>query len=382
MEEELSFDNILSEGEIESLFLEETQDPQPDNDTGEKGGEKPTKETNETTEVDVDTLFTSEPESVGSGKDNKEQEETPSDKGDTSPNFYSSIAKALSEEGIFPDLDETKLSEIKSPNDFRNLIEEQIKSNLDERQKRIDEALSLNIEPSEIRRYEETIHYLNNLKEEDLLDEGEKGEKLRKNLIYQDFRNNGYDHERALREVNKSFNGGTDIEDAKEALKSNKVHFKKSYDALIEDARKEREEEVKERKEQAEKLKNSIFNDKNVFGDIVLDKNTRQRVYDSIAKPVFKDPETGELFTAIQKYESENRTDFLKYVGFFYTMTDGFKNLDNLIKDKVRKEKKKGLIELEHTLNNTARTPGGSLNFAGGGNDSDSYLGKGWDLDV
>lgn len=381
MAEELSFDNILSEGEIESLFLEETQDPQPDNDTGEKGGEKP-KETDETTEVDVDTLFTDGPESVGSGKDNKEQEGTPSDKGSTSPNFYSSIAKALSEEGVFPDLDETKLSEIKSPDDFRNLVEEQIKSNLDERQKRIDEALALNIEPSEIKRYEDTINYLNSLKEEDILDEGEKGEKLRKNLIYQDFRNNGYDHERALREVNKSFNGGTDVEDAKEALKSNRVHFKKSYDALIEDARKEREEEVKERKEQAEKLKSSIFNDKNVFGDIVLDKNTRQRVYDSIAKPVFKDPETGELLTAIQKYESENRTDFLKYVGFFYTMTDGFKNLDNLVKDKVRKEKKKGLIELEHTLNNTARTPGGSLNFAGGVNDSDSYLGKGWDLDV
>ena len=78
MAEELSFDNILSEGEIESLFLEETQDPQPDNDTGEKGGEKSTKETDETTEVDVDTLFTDEPESVGSGKDDdkKEKEDT------------------------------------------------------------------------------------------------------------------------------------------------------------------------------------------------------------------------------------------------------------------------------------------------------------------
>lgn len=382
MAEELSIDNILTEGEIEDLFLEETEPPQPDNDdTGDKGGEKP-KEKDETTEVNVDTLFTDEPESVGSGDDKKEQEGTPSDKGGTSPNFYSSIAKALSEEGVFPDLDETKLSEIKSPDDFKNLVEEQIKSNLDERQKRIDEALSLDIEPSEIKRHEDTINYLNNLKEEDLLDEGEKGERLRKNLIYQDFRNNGYDHERALREVTKSFNGGTDVEDAKEALKSNKAFFKKSYDTLIEDARKEKEEEIKERKEQAEKLKNSIFNDKNVFGDIALDKNTRQRVYDSIAKPVFKDPETGELLTAIQKYESENRTDFLKYVGFFYTMTDGFKNLDNLVKDKVRKEKKKGLSELEHTLNNTARTPGGSLNFASGVNDSDSYLGKGWDLDV
>lgn len=381
MEEELSLDNILTKGEIDNLFLEEAEDPQPE-DTDGKGGKQP-KENNETTEVNVDTLFTDdEPESVGSGdNDNKGKEGTPSE-GGTSPNFYSSIAKALSEEGVFPDLDDNKLSEIKGAEEFRNLIEQQIQSGLDERQKRVDEALRLEIEPSEIKRHEDTINYLNNLKEEDLLDEGEKGERLRKNLIYQDFRNNGYDHERALREVNKSFNGGTDVEDAKEALKSNRTFFKKSYDSLIEEARKEREAEAKERQEQAEKLKNSIFNDKNVFGDITLDKSTRQRVYDSISKPVFKDPETGELLTAIQKYESENRTDFLKYVGFFYTMTDGFKNLDNLVKDKVRKEKKKGLTELEHTLNNTARTPGGSLNFASGVNDSDSYLGKGWDLDV
>ena len=42
--------------------------------------------------------------------------------------------------------------------------------------------------------------------------------------------------------------------------------------------------------------------------------------------------------TAIQKYERENSTDFLKYVGFLFTMTDGFKNLDGLVKSKVRKE--------------------------------------------
>lgn len=382
MAEVLSFDNILTEGEINNLFTEEIEDSQPE--TGDKGEKAPEDKeiNNETTEVNVDELFTDEPESVGSEDSNKEKEEPSSDKDKASPDFYSSLAKALSEEGVFPDLDADKFSEITGPESFRNLIEEQIKSGLEERQKRIDEALNLNIEPSEIKRYETTINYLNNLKEEDLIDEGDNGEKLRKNLIYQDFINNGYSHERALREVTKSFNGGTDIEDAKEALKSNKTYFKKSYDALIEDARKEREEEAKEREEQAEKLKNSIFNDKKVFGDINLDKTTRQRVFDSISKPIFKDPETGELLTAVQKYESENRTDFLKYVGFFYTMTDGFKNLDNLVKDKVRKEKNKGLIELENTLNNTARTPGGSLNFASGVNDSNSYLGKGWNLDI
>ena len=148
-------------------------------------------------------------------------------------------------------------------------------------------------------------------------------------------------------------------------------------------SKEEAEQEEKERKKQAEKLKLSILNDKDVFGDLSIDKSTRQKIYDNIAKPVYKDPETGEYFTAIQKYEMENRTDFLKNIGLLFTLTDGFKNLDGLVKGKVKKEVKKGLRELEHTLNNTARTSDGNLKFVSGvDEDPESFIGKGWNLDV
>lgn len=388
MEEELSLDNILGAEEIENLFVEddETQDTPPANGEPPKKEEEPSKDKEETTEVvDVDNLFTDTPESVGSGKENTEEKEDTTPKGDgTSPkNFYSSIAKALKEEGIFPDLDDDGLSKVKDPEDFRDLIDQQIKAGLDERQKRIDEALNAGVEPTEIRKYENTINFLDSIKEENISDEGDKGEKLRKDLIYQDFINRGYSKERATREVQKSFNAGTDIDDAKEALKSNIDFFRDKYDELVNDAKSEAEEEEKERKEQAEKLKSSILNDKNVFGDLSVDKSTRQKIYDNIAKPVYKDPETGEYFTAIQKYEMENRTDFLKNIGLLFTLTDGFKNLDGLVKGKVKKEVKKGLRELEHTLNNTARTSDGNLKFVSGvDEDPESFIGKGWNLDV
>ena len=388
MEEELSLDNILGAEEIENLFVEddETQDTPPANGEPPKKEEEPSKDKEETTEVvDVDNLFTDTPESVGSGKENTEEKEDTTPKGDgTSPkNFYSSIAKALKEEGIFPDLDDDGLSKVKDPEDFRDLIDQQIKAGLDERQKRIDEALNAGVEPTEIRKYENTINFLDSIKEENISDEGDNGEKLRKDLIYQDFINRGYSKERATREVQKSFNAGTDIDDAKEALKSNIDYFRDKYDELVNDARSEAEEEEKERKEQAEKLKSSILNDKDVFGDLSVDKSTRQRIYDNIAKPVYKDPETGEYFTAIQKYEMENRTDFLKNIGLLFTLTDGFKNLDGLVKGKVKKEVKKGLRELEHTLNNTARTSDGNLKFVSGvDEDPESFIGKGWNLDV
>ena len=388
MEEELSLDNILGAEEIENLFVEdgETQDTPPANGEPPKKEEEPSKDKEETTEVvDVDNLFTDTPESVGSGKENTEEKEDTTPKGNgTSPkNFYSSIAKALKEEGIFPDLDDEGLSKVKDPEDFRDLIDQQIKAGLDERQKRIDEALNAGVEPTEIRKYENTINFLDSIKEENISDEGDKGEKLRKDLIYQDFINRGYSKERATREVQKSFNAGTDIDDAKEALKSNIDFFRDKYDELVNDAKSEAEQEERERKEQAEKLKSSILNDKDVFGDLSVDKSTRQKIYDNIAKPVYKDPETGEYFTAIQKYEMENRTDFLKNIGLLFTLTDGFKNLDGLVKGKVKKEVKKGLRELEHTLNNTARTSDGNLKFVSGvDEDPESFIGKGWNLDV
>lgn len=393
MEEELILDNILGAEEIENLFVDdEVQDTSPEDEVTpdqEDGKEdKKNKEKDEeTTEViDVDNLFTDEPESVGSGKDNtKGKEDTSSREDSTSPQktIYSSIAKALKEEGIFPDLDDEVLSKVKEPEDFRDLVEQQIKAGLEERQKRIDDALNYGIEPTEIKRYENTLNFLDSVKEENITDESDKGEELRKNLIFQDFINRGYSRERATREVQKSFNAGTDIEDAKEALKSNTEYFKGKYDDLIEDAKLEAQKEEENRKEQASKLKESILNEKNILGDLSIDKPTRQKIYDNISKPIYKDPETGEYYTAIQKYEKDNRVDFLKYLGLIFTLTDGFKSLDGLVKGKVKKEVKNGLRDLEHAINNTARNSDGNLKFVSGvDEDPESFIGKGWKIDV
>lgn len=378
MEEELSLDNILETEEIENLFSEE--EIQETTDSESSGEDKETTET-----VDVNNLFTNESESVGSEEDNtrdKEDTDSSKDKG-ASPtnNFYSSIAKALREEGIFQNLDDEV--NISSAEDFAKAMRDEITAQFDERQKRIDEALNAGVEPLEIKRYENTLGYLNSLQDSHLSDESEKGEKLREQLIYQDFINRGYSKERALREVKKSFNSGTDIEDAKEALISNKEFFQNEYDSLIQEAQEEEKREIQRRKEQAEQLKKSILEDDKVFGEIQVDKATRKKVFDVISKPIYKDPDTGELFTAIQKYEMDNRTEFLKNLGLIFTLTDGFKNLDNLVKNKVRKEVKKGLKELEHTLNNTARTSDGNLKFMSGiEEDPESYIGKGWEIDI
>lgn len=380
--EELDLSNILSPEEMDNLFDEEgseTQETPPD----PKEDDKKNKETTEV-QVDAEDLF--ESESVGSGKEDKQgKEDTTPDRSGTSPktNFYSSIASALKEDGIFQNLDDDKAKEIKDAESFAQAIRDEVSAQFDERQKRIDEALNAGIEPSEVQKYERTLNYLDSIKDENISDESEQGEQLRRQLIYNDFINRGYSKERAQREVKKSFDAGTDIEDAKESLKSNKEFFKNSYDSIVEEAKKAEEEEIQERKKDAETLKKNILEEEKVFGELQIDKATRQKVFDNISKPVYKDPETGELFTALQKYEMDNRLDFLKNVGLIYTLTDGFKNLDGLIKGKVKKEVRKGLRELETTINNTARTTDGNLKFATGvDEDPESYVGKGWHLDV
>ena len=379
--EGLGMQNILSESEIETLFSEDVntekeQETSPDNK----------EENNSTTEeLNIESLFEEAPESVGSDEHQEGEDTTSTKETGSSPtnnNFYSSIAKALKEEGVLPDLDDDTAGNIKEPEDLARAIEEQIQARFDEKQRRIDEALNGGVEANTIRQYESTIAYLDSITEDNLTEESDQGENLRRQIIGQDLLNRGYSKEDAQDELNDIFESGNDIKRAKRALAANKDFFKKSYQKIVDDAKEEKENEDRERRKQAETLKKSILEDKQVFGELQLDKTTRQKVFDNISKPVYKDKETGELYTALQKYEMDNKVDFLKNVGLIFTLTDGFKNLDGLVKNKVKKEVKKGLRELEHTLNNTSRNSDGSYKFVSGvSDDSEASPGK-WDLDV
>lgn len=382
--EGLDMSNILSPDEVDNLFTddgsEETQVIPPEKQEEDKDN----KTTTEIPEIDPESLF-DESESVGSEKvDTKGKESTSSKETGASPktNFYSSIASALKEEGILSDLDDETLSKIESPEDFAEAMEAQLKAQFDERQKRIDEALQVGIEPDEVRKYEGTISYLNTITEDAIIDESAEGEKLRKQLIFQDFLNRGFSKERAQRETQKSISSGSDIEDAKEALASNKEYFKQEYDNIIAEAREAEEAEKARLKKEAADLKKAILEDKEVFEGLELDKTTREKVYNSISKPVYRDPETGEYLTAVQKYERDNKPDFLKKLGVLFTLTDGFTNLDKLVKPTAKKQVRKSLRELEHTINTTRRNADGSLNFMSGVSDDPESKVSDYDIDV
>lgn len=395
--EALSFDNILGEQEIETLFTDPEDNEVPEEPTKNEEEEevetpdsdpKKQKEKDNTTEdVDPENLFEDKaPESVGSGKDNEGKEGTApdNDADGTSPNnFYSSIANACAVDGIFPNLDDETIKKAVDAESFSNLIEAEINARFDEKQKRISQALENGVEPTDIKKYESTLNYINTITDAAIAEESEKGEQLRYNLIYQDFINKGMTPDKAKKFADRTVDAGTDVEDAKEALLSNKEFFTGAYNKMLQDAQQKADEEKAEGEKNAKELEKSLMKDKQLFGDMEISNDIRKKAFDSVSKPVYKDPETGDYMTAIQKYESEHRADFLKYTGLIFAMTNGFKDFDSFAKGKVKKEVKKGLRELEQTLNNTRRNNDGSLRMVTNQKDDpNSFISKGMKLDL
>lgn len=380
MEEELTLDNIITDSDDISGFLDlddlEGLGPSEEGEEKEESNNTQTKreKSEETTEEEDETLS----EEVGS-EDGEEELEP---KGKTSQqNFYSSIATALKGEGILPDLSDENIEKITDAEALAKSIQDHIESKLDETQKRINKALNDGVEPNTIKNYENTLKYLDSISDEVLSDESEQGVELRKRLIISDWINKGMKQERAIKLAEQSISNGTDLDDAKEALEGNKSFYQDNYNKILKDAENQRIQAQKDREQQAANLKKSILEDDKVFGDFEVDKATRQKVFDLISKPVHKDSETGALSTELQYYQSQNPTDFLKYVGLAYTLTNGFKNIGNLLQNKVKKEVKKGFKTLEGKIATTSRDGDGNLNFFGGG-DSNSYDGLNFDFDV
>ena len=357
--ENFGFDvnDILSPEEAEKFF-EEQENPEETQET----------ETEEANEKDkpAEELENPVPEKVG------EEEETgkhaaDSDGGGSSPNLYSSIASALKKDGIFPDFTDEELAAVKTPDDFAELFEKAVSSRYDERMKRIDEALNNGVAPDAVKMHEQTIQYLDSVTDEAINAEGEEGESLRRQLIYNDLVNRGYSQERAQRELEKSFKSGSDIDDAKEALAALKKYYNDSYDNLRKQAKASADAARESQKKQADDLKKMILEDEVKLGDMKLDKKTCGRVFDAISKPVYKDKESGRLMTAIQQFQKEKPLEFLKQIGLWFVLTDGGKNLDGFVKPQVAAKKNESIRELSRKINASSFNADGSLNYLSGG---------------
>lgn len=381
-------DNLFDSGNIfngESPFenIAETPDGQKPG-TGDKKDNNPTEEIQFNPETDLfgddDREDNETPESVGKGDEKKEPEDSEDKtvaKGDgSSPkeNVYSSFAQALKGDGLFQNLDDDTVKGIDSGEAFYEALEREIDARLDEKTRRINDALNAGVAPDTVKQYEATIKQLDNISEEQLSEESERGKKLRTAIIKQDFINRRFSKERAEREARKAVDNATDIEDAKDALESVKEYFKEQYNDIVQKGREEAEEQRKEVRRQAEDFKKSILNDK-VFGELNLDRAVRLKAYDLMTKPV-KTTDDGERLTAVQAYADEHPVEFRTMLGIVAALTDGFTRPGNLFKGAVEKKVRQNLAGIEKKLNQSSHW-GGTLSLAEGEDSSpESHKGK------
>ena len=379
--EVLNEDNIISDLDIENLFID-SDSKEPEEDKAKSQDNKATESPKEDTKSTEDSFLNNsedfnfeDSESVGS--EDESQEST--DSASTSKNFFSSLANSLKQEGILPDLSDEDLKNVKESKDISKLFDSYIASKMDEKQKRVDDALNLGVDASDIKKYENAISYIDSITDDKISNEGQEGENLRKQLIYQDFMNRGYTKERAIKEVQKSFNAGTDIEDAKDALTSNRDYYKEGYEDLIEEAKQSKKKVQEDIEQRTEAFKKNVLESDKVFGDIVIDTATKKAALDAVLKPQYKDSK-GNMITAVQKYQQEHSDEFLKNIGIIYALTNGFTDLNKIVQSKVKTATKNAYRELENKINNSRRNSDGNLVFTSGVSDTESSFN--WKLDV
>ena len=381
----LDLSNILSAEELAAL---NSAQEEPKQGTAPEQKQETQEEVINTENLEASDLFGSESVGDNGGTEDIHGQvtDTSTQEGEGTPpknNLYSSIAEAFQVDGIFSDLTNEDISKIQTAEDFANAVEKQIQAKFDERQRRIDKALNNGIEPQQIQVFETSIANLNRITEDNLKDESDAGINLRKSLIVRDYLNRGYDEQKALALAQRSFDAKTDIEDAKFALQQNKDFYQQKYKELQDEAENSARALEENRKKEIAALKKLVLEGDKAFGELTVDAKTRQRVYDVISKPIYKDPDRdGEFLTEIQKYEKENHNEFMKNLGYLYVITDGFKTLGNLTKTIEKKVTRKGIKELEHLVNTTVRNPDGSLRMVSGVSDNESYLSGGWSLDT
>ena len=373
-------EQFLDLGFVDQSFLEGFEDtiqrPEQENQQTtteeEINNNESSEETKQLEESNKETKEVKEPES------NKEVEENPEvNQEQGSPNnISSSIAEALVDEGVLQTLSKERLAEIKDAESliaaYREDMDNQVESRLDDITKRVHHALTYGVEPTKIQQYEQWIKTLDSVTEDILEGEEEQNENYRKNLIYRNYIAKGFDEEEALEMTNRSIESGKDVDDAKKALSSLRKYYQKAYNDEINEAKRDYEKHVASQKKQLEDLKTSILEDKeNFYEQFEIGKTARQKILDVVAKPSVTDGD--KKITPLQKFIKDDPNKANKIIGTLYVLTDGFTKFDGIYKGAVKKEVRKSVENLERVLKQSQPADGSMKYMSGVTDNTDDF---------
>ena len=312
-------------------------------------------EINEEDDNDNKAVDGEDQENVDGDDDDTEEGDGASD---SSPNLFSSVADVLLEQGFLPSLESSK--DIKTADDFSAALNNEV---LTQARAMADEYLSKMDTDSFAKSSKE-------IKELDAMDESylKSNLDIAKDIIFQDYMNQGLSEDRARKMLRKTIDLGEDmiLEEALESKQSLQEFNIKKQEFAKKAASDSLEQERREQVELEQKVKQMVFESKELIKGLPVTKALQDRVYKSMTEVVSKNPNTGELENKFMKDRNVNQVEFDIRMYQLYEMTNGFRDL-SLISKQVAS---KATLNLEKVMRQTKSDDSGLPGYA---QDSQSY---------
>jgi hypothetical protein len=290
------------------------------------------------------------------GEDEDDGEESTKGGDESLPNLYSSLAKALGEEGFLPGLNYEDIDSFDKLGDQireanKKTLSDALGFNIDnvnelnDLQKEYLNALSQGIPAEKFVEAKREEYTVDNITDADI----EADEELRRNIIINSYTTKGVAAEKAAKLAQMHIDLAEDVEEAKAARDDIKEAIKIHNQKEFEYQKQLTADRNKEQKEYAESLKKSFYETTKLGETFDIPRQLQDKMYDAIVKPVAK-MEDGTLVNAITKYQVENPIDFQHKMAWLFTVTDGFKKFDSFFTAKAKTNASK---QLESVLNST-----------------------------
>ena len=112
-------------------------------------------------------------------------------------------------------------------------------------------------------------------------------------------------------------------------------------------------------------FKKAIIEEKTAFGDLDINKETKNKIFEYATKPAHKDPnDPKKFYTELDWQIMQNPIEWKKLMALVGVITDNGKNLNNIAKMMANKEVKKEYNNLANSLRN-GNFKGGNMTLAG-----------------
>lgn len=311
-------------------------------------------------DIDDTAIDDDNQENVDSDDDAEEDEGSQSD---TSPNLFSSVADVLKEQGLLPSLESSK--NIKSIEDFTDVVNKEIETQAILRAEQYLNSLDVN----KIASAKKELQSL------ETIDESYLKENLdyAKNIIYQDYINQGLSEDRATKLLKKTIDLGEEmvIEEAMESKQSLVEFNNRMQEQAKIEAAKRLEDEKRQQIELEKQLQQLVYKQDLIKG-LPTTKAMQDRVYKSMTEIVSKNPETGEMENKFMKDRNANPVEFDARMYYLYELTNGFTDLTTISKSVGSKAVK----NLEKALRQTRVEDSGIPHYLQDPNSYDSPFGS------